>query len=1123
MEPGPSGRPERRIVSVLFADLVGFTSLAERLDPEDLATVQDAYFGAVRDAIARYRGRVEKFIGDAAMAAFGVPRTEDDDAVRAVSAGFALLHAVADLGPRLGLETDDLRLRVGVNTGEVVVAVGGPDEGRLSGDVVNVAARLQAAAAPGSMLLGEVTALAVAGTVELDAAEPLALKGKTGMVRAARAVAMRSEPSRELAMGRLRAGLLGRGHELGRLERAAGTASAGASTRVLISAPPGVGKTRLVEGFAAALELDRGWSVLRVRVRSEPGPALDPVARLVETALAADSGAESPVRLAAPAEWMARLETALAASGRSPGRVATVAEHVGQLLDALDARTRADRATLFASWLDALDALARGRTQAWIVEDLHWAGLDVLAFLDAAGSAPAPAGRLIVATGRPSVLEADVLREPGWERIDLGTLDPDAAGALVEELTGGALPERLVTRIVAASDGNCLFIEELLRAWIGAGVLVEAGAGGLALTVDPDAIELPPSVQAVYAAQLDDLPGLARQAARRGSIAGRRFADDLLPVLGVDGAPDALATLRRRGFVAGPYPSPPIGDEHVFRHALLRDAGYASLGRAERAELHVRAARWLERIGGDRAPELAAIIGEHYADAVDAAPALAVSVAEGLDRAAATELAAAWLERAGDHGLARGAPVAAAGLFSRAIDRTAPEAHLDLARRWRRVGEAVHGALDLAEAAAAFTTATEQARAALGDPGASGERIAGGRRELALAAAGLARARFEQLRFAESLDIAEAALAAVGTGRPEAIPLRLARLRGIEGVSNDYAAVYEESGPVLEAARAFGDPRLVFDATRVHLGFATNLGLGTAGEWQALASDARALGLWTEAGSALTTAAWSTVEADPPAARRLLDEAATLADARGLNEELAWIGLARTSIALRDGEWDTGVAAALAGLDIADRFGYDRAAVRTWSALTPMAEARGDRPTLVRAATWFEAHRASFPHSPYGAVLHAAVDARLAAAGLGAPAELDDPTLLRGVALDDDSPEWLAAIERVVAAAIEAGRPEIGRGIVERFPEAHPGDGHSPLLAASRSLVRAMLAVEGPLSGSAAAEARDAADLARAAAAPWWVARALRLLERAGAAPAGAAAEATALERGMGIRPSARG
>src|SRR5262245_16948175 len=160
--PADDGTMERRIVTVLFADLVGFTSLSERLDPEDVASVQDAYFAAVRAVVGRYRGVLEKFIGDAAMAVFGVPAAHDDDAERAVRAGLGLIAAVERLGAEVGLDPGDLRLRVGVNTGEVVHAHAGPDMGRVTGDTVNTAARFQAAAEPQQVLVGETTALAVA-------------------------------------------------------------------------------------------------------------------------------------------------------------------------------------------------------------------------------------------------------------------------------------------------------------------------------------------------------------------------------------------------------------------------------------------------------------------------------------------------------------------------------------------------------------------------------------------------------------------------------------------------------------------------------------------------------------------------------------------------------------------------------------------------------------------------------------------------------------------------------------------------------------------------------------------------------------------------------------------------
>jgi class 3 adenylate cyclase len=235
---------DRRIVSVLFADVVGFTPLSERLDPEDVATIQDAYFSATRETIERHGGVVEKFIGDAVMAVFGAPRARDDDAERAVYAGLALLSAIEHIGARLGMEAGTLQLRVGVNTGEVVHATSGPDAGRVTGDTVNTAARLQTAARPGSVLIGELTALSVAETIETLAAGPVELKGKRDPIPVWEATSIRPQPSREAALGALRAPMLGRDAELAMLldAMAAVTREARAS-RVVIVAPPGVGKT----------------------------------------------------------------------------------------------------------------------------------------------------------------------------------------------------------------------------------------------------------------------------------------------------------------------------------------------------------------------------------------------------------------------------------------------------------------------------------------------------------------------------------------------------------------------------------------------------------------------------------------------------------------------------------------------------------------------------------------------------------------------------------------------------------------------------------------------------------------------------------------------------------------
>ncbi len=293
-----------------------------------------------------------------------------------------------------------------------------------------------------------------------------------------------------------------------------------------------------------------------------------------------------------------------------------------------------DRATQFAAWLDGFDALAAGGTQLWLVEDVHWTGGDVLAFLDLAGSRTAAGGRLVLATARPSLLEANAswaTDEPGAGRhvLQLPTLPATDARELVAALVGDALPAELVERIAERSDGNCLFIEELLRTWVSVGTLVQTGSEWR-LAMPADEIPLPASVQSIYAAQLDDLPPDARRLARRASVAGRRFPLGALEPL--DAAGDGLPPLQRRELLVGPIDEPLLGDAFAYRHALLRDAGYASLARAERARLHVRLARWLEQAAGEHAPEVAEQIAGHYSAALDSAPALAREIDDGLGR-----------------------------------------------------------------------------------------------------------------------------------------------------------------------------------------------------------------------------------------------------------------------------------------------------------------------------------------------------------------------------------------------------------------------------------------------------------------------------------------------------------
>jgi class 3 adenylate cyclase len=585
---------ERRIVTVLFADLVGFTALSEELDAEDVTLVQDAYFEAVQDTIGRHGGLLEKFVGDAAMAVFGAPRVRDDDAERAVRAGLALVAAVERLGDQLTLESGALRLRVGINSGEALYGEATAERGPVTGDTVNVAARLQAAAEPSSVVVGELTALTVEDAVELARIAPLELKGKAEPVPARRVVGLYPERSRERALGALRAPMLGRDAEVERVVRAVGRGP----RRVVVVAPPGVGKTRLLDAVGAAAE-GEGAVVARARLRPDVLAPFEPVGQLVRSlakidaleARIADAGVE-PVRATVVAEALA----AVVAPGAAPAGGAASGE---------------ERDRLFEAWLEGLDALAHGAPAVWLVEDVHWASGDLLLFLHAAGTTDRTAGRLVVASARPLLLDTAADWCGTSELLDLPPLPPAETAGLVHALVGDVLPDALVERVAERSGGNALFVEELLRTWISVGVLARGPDGAWTLAAPAADVPLPPTVQAIYAGQLDDLPASARSAARRAAVAGRRFPTAALPRLGVERVDEALETLRLRALVSGPDEDPTLGPSFSYRHALLRDAGYASLSRGDRAQLHLRLADWLAGLSDNVLPSLAEVIARH--------------------------------------------------------------------------------------------------------------------------------------------------------------------------------------------------------------------------------------------------------------------------------------------------------------------------------------------------------------------------------------------------------------------------------------------------------------------------------------------------------------------------------
>ena len=1068
---------ERRIVSVLFADLVGFTSLSEQLDAEDVTLVQDAYFDAVRETVARHGGQLEKFVGDAAMAVFGAPRVRDDDAERAVRAGLALVAAVQRVGAGLGLAPGALRLRVGVASGETVYGEASAERGPVTGDVVNVAARLQAAGEPETVTIGEATALAVADAVELERLAPLDLKGKSEPVPAWRVVGVYAERSRERALGGLQAPTLGRADEVTRLR-----ALVGATARVVVVAPPGVGKTRLLDELAAAAS---GAAVLRARLRPDVLSPFEPVAQLA-------GGTREPTELAALAR----------AAGASQARAAVVAELLGAVGSAA-IHPAAEREQLFSAWLEGLDAVAGERAAVWLVEDIHWASPDLLAFLELAGGSTRSAGRLVVASARPVLLD----ERPEWvesgERVDLPLLPPSETEQLVRELVGDALPLALVERIAERSAGNPLFVEELLRTWAGVGILV-AEQDGWRLATAADEVELPLTVQAIYAAQLDDLPPPARAAARRAAVAGRRFPRAALAVLEIEEPDAALETLTRRALVSVADEDPLLGPSHSYRHALLRDAGYASLARAERARLHVQLADWLAARPERTRPALAEVIGRHFAAALEAAPALARAIG-GLERDEIRARAAEWFETAARVAIGFAAWASARELAARALELTA-EVPLDRARRLHLLGEATADAAGVDEALPLLEESLEAYRSFGADAPRTG---------IVDAAFTLARLLGAQTRFSAGEELAGNLLHELGE-QDDAPTARLLALRGSGALSasDDFPRARADGERALALARAVGDEDAELEALQL---LTSCLDEGDELEdqrWAELESLARARGRWDVAAGAMRARSFISVADEPERTLADLEAAAELAEARGLVAEAVWVDFEHAEAHLVAGSWDDALAFGLRAIEAAEERNLSRLAVRSWFALRPIAQARRRTDLIERAFPLFERIRGS-SQSPYARVVVGAMELAFAEAGLQPTFVPELEPRLASFDLGYGDPSWLAAVEAVVGAWLDAGALAEARTALDRLRAASEGKNLSKLALASQALLRSRLA----LAEGDAAEAAVEAERALQTQAPWWRALALRALEAAGAATPEALAEAAALEQTLGVEP----
>ena len=639
-------RAERKVVTALFCDLVGSTALGESHDPEVLEPLLAGYFDEARAAVERHGGRVEKFIGDAVAAVFGVPAAHEDDALRAVRAALDIQDRMRRL--REGQVTA-ISCRIGVNTGEVFTS---GDYAPLVGDAMNVAARLQAAAEPGGVMVGEATYRLVRDAVRAEKVEPIVAKGKELPVPAFRLVEVLTGAE---GVARHRdSPLVGRVRERVQLGEALSRAIEDESVQlVTLVGQAGIGKTRLVEEFMAGA----GSRAIVVRGRClayGEGITFWPIAEIVRDAAGILDGDHLDAARAKVAS--------LLPDGTDR---ATIVERVTELLG-LGAVPNPDET--FWAVRKLLEALAAERPLVCVIEDLHWAEPRLLDLVDHIADWSRGSPMLLLCDARPEFLE----KRPGWAGGKLNAvtslLRPLSAEEVRELIANLArrtdLDEAVVDRVVEAAEGNPLFVEQLLAMLADQGVL-RLEAGRWAMTGEVSLVLVPPTIQALLGARLDGLTAPERRLLEAGSVEGRTF--HLGPAAELTGTSRDVAHALLVGMVRKELLRPDratlVGEDAFrFRHILIADAAYGAIPKRSRAALHEQFADLLEARLGERVPEVQEILGHHLARAFRFREELGQPDERGLARRAAAHLAAA-----GSRALARGDAAAASLLLDRAV------------------------------------------------------------------------------------------------------------------------------------------------------------------------------------------------------------------------------------------------------------------------------------------------------------------------------------------------------------------------------------------------------------------------------------------------------------------------